>query len=344
MHTFLTQEQIDDLLDNVIGVDKRVGWKGTKQQFTCPIHNESNPSCGINSDYIDKDGVHSQVFHCFSCGKSGTLDWFLYKSMPDKFRSVERARRFINDRYKIKMSHRVLDDDSPRLKRYGDSYTPNTLDINKINSEENHRSMLAKLAIFKSGKETYKYFFDRGFTKEDMIKFKIGRDLESETVTIPVFDEDNNILGIIGRYIDPKRPKNMRFKIYSFPKGSTVFPLNFLNVENDTIIGVESMLDCMKLHKWGYTNAVAFMGDSISSEQAEIISSKCKKFIALFDNDKGGAIAHKIAKKRLSGKVMYLKPTYYPEFGKDPCDWGKKETIKVIESASISGISKIKRL
>ena len=163
----------------------------------------------------------------------------------------------------------------------------------------------------------------------------IGRDLESETITIPAFWEDNVLAGIIGRYIDPRRPKNMRFKIYEFPKSSLIFPLNHLQVIDDTIIGVESMFDAMKLHKWGYPNTIAMMGDGMSKDQSDMIASRCKVFIDLYDNDKGGRIARGIAKKRLGRRVMYLTPQYYPETGKDPDEWGELETIKVIESASM---------
>ena len=64
--TFLTQDQIEDLLD-YIGVEKVGQWKGDKINFCCPIHHEKNPSCGINADYVpvDEPFTHYQVFNCF---------------------------------------------------------------------------------------------------------------------------------------------------------------------------------------------------------------------------------------------------------------------------------------
>ena len=69
-----------------------------------------------------------------------------------------------------------------------------------------------------------------------------------------------------------------------------------------------------------------------------------KVFIDLFDNDKGGLEARRIARRRLGNKVMYLVPSYYPEKGKDPSDWGELETVKVINSASFLGVKSIPRL
>ena len=332
----LSKSQIEDLLV-FIGVSKIMPWKGDKIQFCCPIHGESHPSCGINADFSPENDPekHLQVFHCFSCGEGGTMPYFLYKSMPDRFKSVSEAQKYLKSKYGVTYSY-TYDPNTRTVKRYEDFEE----------SSKPMRNVLPRttLAPFKSGKETYQYFFDRGFDLSDMQKFFIGRDLTNETVTIPAFWEDGTLAGVIGRYIDPNRPKNMRFKIYSFPKGSLIYPLDKLQVVKDTIIGVESMFDCMMLHKWGYPNTVAMMGDGMSRYQADQIAERCRVFIDLFDHDKGGNIARNIARKRLGNRVLYLTPTYYPPKGKDPIEWGELETVKVIKSASFSGSYSIPRL
>lgn len=336
MRSGLNEEQIEDLLLNVLHSPKIMPWKGSKIQFCCPVHGESHPSAGIDIDFCTEDSpnAHYQVFHCFSCGASGTLPWLVHKSLPDRFKSVKKASDFLKERYDVSYNY-THRDIKGGIKRYDEQ-----------SEVEDKRFELPKsfIAPFKSGKETYQYFFDRGFDKSDLQKFLIGRDLESETVTIPVFWEDGVLAGVIGRYIDKNRPKNMRFKIYNFPKGHLIFPLDKLRVVNDTIIGVEAMFDVMMLHKWGFPNAVAMMGDGMSKKQADQIASRCKVFIDLFDNDKGGDIARKIAKERLGNRVLYLTPTYYPEKGKDPSDWGEIETLKVLKSVSYLGAKSIPRL
>lgn len=336
MSDTLTKEQVEDLLINVLNVYKMNQWKGNKIQFTCPVHNETHPSCGINIDFVPEGtNAHITVVHCFSCGFSGTIPWFVFKSLPDRFKNIKEVEEFLKKRYGVTYAY-TYDPKTQTIKRYED-----------FGTEDKHTRFelpRTKLAPFKSGKETYQYFFDRGFDKEDMKKFMIGRDLENETVTIPAFWEDGVLAGVIGRYIDPSRPKNMRFKIYEFPKGSLIYPLDKLEVINNTIIGCESMLDVIKLHKWGYPNSVAMMGDGMSKQQADMVVSRCKVFLDLFDNDKGGLEARRIAKRRLGNRVMYLTPTYYPEKGKDPSDWGELETVKVIKSASFLGAKSIPRL
>ncbi len=321
--TGLSKEQIVDLLINVLQSPKVMQWKGNKIQFCCTIHGESHPSAGINIDYVPEDSSqHYQVFHCFSCAESGTIPWLVYKSLPDRFRSVADAEKFLEERYHVKFNH--LEFDGFNIKRYEEFF----------GEKENRFELpITKLAIFKSGKQTYQYFFNRGFDKNDMGEYMIGRDIDEKTVTIPIFWEDKKLAGIIGRYIDPRRPKNMRYKVYNFPKSGIIFPLDKIE-STDTIIGVESVFDAMLLRKWGY-NAIAIMGDSMSNKQAEQILERCDRFIDLFDNDNGGLTARESAKKKLRG-IMYLTPNYYPNYGKDPTEWGRKETEKIIASAGIT--------
>lgn len=292
--------------------------------------------------YCCETSTHSFVLdgfiltgNCFSCGESGTIPWLVYKSLPDRFSSVKQAADFLKKRYDVSYEY-TADRKTGKIKRYDEP--------EEEIAHKRHELPKSFIAPFKSGKETYQYFFDRGFDKNDMKQFLIGRDLENETVTIPVFWEDDTLAGVIGRYIDKNRPKNMRYKIYNFPKGDLIFPLNKLQVINNTIIGVEGMLDVIKLHKWGYPNAVAMMGDGMSKKQADLIADRCGVFIDLFDHDKGGETARKIARKRLGNRVVYLTPSYYPEKGKDPSEWGEIETVKVIKSASYLGDKIIPRL
>lgn len=334
----LSKEQTLDLL-NYVGAQKIGPWKGDKISACCPIHHERNPSFGINLDYEPKNergeptGEHFQVFNCFSCGAKGTLTWLLYKSLPDKFKSFAEAELFYKTRYGVDV-HYTFDTSGIRLKRYEEKYE----------APPSSRLVLpmSDLAPFRSGKETFRYFFDRGFDKNDMREYMIGRDLENETVTIPAFWEDGTLAGIIGRYIDPSRPKNSRFMVYKFPKSSTLYPLDKLEVKDGVLLCVESMFDVMMMRKWGFKNVAAVMGDGLSRIQARMIASMCKRVIVLLDSDERGQEAAQRFRKELSGKVSVMTPSYLPERGKDPCEWGERETRRVVESASfVSGLPRM---
>lgn len=335
-----TKEQIEDLLVNVLDTPVMKDWKGSKIQFCCTIHGEKNPSCGIDIDYCPdgEPNLHGQVFNCFSCGESGSISWLVYRSLPDRFKSVGQAEKFLKQRYGVSFNLFNVSDDLS-IHRYEDKF----IDIDRVTSNKEVKPMSC-LAPFKSGKEAYRYFFDRGFDKEDMKTYMIGRDLKEETVTIPIFWEDRKLAGIIGRYIDPNRPKNSRFKIYDFKRSSLIYPLDKLESVEDTLILVEACFDVIMLNKWGYPNAIATMTNKVSKTQAEQIKDRCKNLIVLCDLDKRGIKLLETAKKHLKGYVNILIPTYIPNEGKDPCEWGELETVKVINSATYLGVGHIPRL
>lgn len=336
-----TKEQIEDLLQNVLDTPKMTSWKGDKIQFCCTIHGETHPSCGINLDFCPPGSpdLHEQVFNCFSCGASGSIAWLVYKSLPDRFKSVSQAEKFLRKRYGVTARFMSQKETGVLLKRYEDKF----IDLEEL-PEVRQVKPLSTIAPYRSGKETYQYFFDRGFDREDMRRYMIGRDLENETVTIPVFWEDKKLAGVIGRYIDPNRPKNSRFRVYDFQRSKLIYPLDKVETVDDTLILMEACFDAMMLNKWGYPNAIATMTNKVSREQAEQIAQRCNKLIVLCDLDERGYKLLETAKEYLGGKVQILIPTYRPENGKDPCEWGELETVKVIESAKYLGLSKIPRL
>ena len=342
MSTF-TKSQIEDLLTNVLDTPKMTGWKGSKIQFCCTIHGESHPSCGIDIDYCppDEPEFHGAAFNCFACGQHGSIEWLVYKSLPDRFHSASQAEKFLRKRYGITTRYFEKDSGGVLLHRYNDKF------IDLDDAPENKRVVkpMSTLAPLKSGKQTYQYFFNRGFDKSDMKKYMIGRNLTDETVTIPVVREDSTLAGVIGRYIDPNRPKNSRYRIYDFRRGALIYPLDKVEPVEDTLILMESQFDVIMMNKWGFPNAVCTMTNKVSREQAQQIADRCSKLIVLCDLDDRGQVLLDTAKHHLQKSgVHILLPTYKPKSGKDPSEWGEKETLKVLNSVKYMGLKKIHRL
>lgn len=331
-----SKEQVEDLLD-YIGVDKVQQWKGNKINFCCPIHHESHPSCGINVDYTNEDrGIyHGQVFNCFACNKSGNLAWFTYLSLPDKFKNYGDAVKFLERRYGINVDSVKRRGKLSRLKYYGEEDT-----------KSSGRVVLPyyTLSAFRSGKETYKYFFTRGFTKEDMVEYEIGRDIEKETVTVPVFWEDHTLAGVIGRYIDPNRPKNYRFEVYnSFQKGCTLYPIDKVEPKDGTVILVESQFDAMMMRKWGLKETLSSLGLKITPMQIEQLKKICHTVIILYDCDSRGQEATERARKMLKGSFNVKTCDFTGVEGKDPIEWGEDQTKRILSTASMLRV-KLRRI
>lgn len=321
MSVDLTQEQIDDLL--IYCGSSPTYWKNEKMNVCCPVHGESNPSMGVNSDM--------QVCHCFSCGFKGGFAKLLAYSLPEDFgldeehpsSAIYKAQQFLAERYELEM--RVLSTRTKYIKRYDEVKT-------SVKHKEKKVLPRYKLAPFKSGKETYKYFFDRGFDKSDMQEYMIGRDLDNKTVTIPVFYENGDLAGIIGRYIDKNRKHNERYKIYDFERGSVLYPVDKSSPIDGVAIIVEGQFDCIRMRKSGWTNTYSMMTVEMTVEQAKYLRDHCKEVIDMTDNDKRGAEGREKTRKLLEKEVIY-KVVDYPEHGKDVCDWSDEEIEHMIETA-----------
>lgn len=339
----LNEGQVDDLLD-YIGTYNPNYWKNGEKLICCPVHGESNPSMGVS--------IEKQVCHCFSCGFAGNFAKLLSYSLPDEFgldsssddslkrtefRAYLKARDFLKTRYELE--YHEFGQKAHTVSRYEE--VMNTIELSDVNRKELPRY---KLAPLKSGKETYQYFFDRGFTKEEMREYMIGRDLDNETVTIPVFFSDGVLAGIIGRYISKNRKKNERYKIYDgFDRGQLLYPLDKFEVDNGTIIIVEGQFDAIRMRRAGFYNTLALMTNNMTSEQAEWIIDHCSCVIWLGDNDERGMEGRDKSYEKLKGQVFF-KIVDYPKHGKDVCNWSDDEIGEMIDNAHSILNKKIRRI
>ena len=315
MKNSLTKEQIEDLV--VECGSTFTFWRQNDALICCPVHGESNPSMGISAE--------KQVCHCFSCGFAGNFVWLLFKSQPDRFRSYAETEEYFDDRYELE--HHRVSERTLNIPRYETTIEP------KVSKSGSKEIPLYTIAPFKSGKETYKYFYDRGFDKEDVKEFMIGRDLKSKTVTIPIFNAEDKLVGVIGRYISKNRKHNERYKIYSFERGKLTYPLNKFEPINDTMIIVEGSFDAIRMHKLGYKNTPALMSNNMTVEQADLIASLVSTVIYIGDNDNQGVKAKEENIKMLKDRDIKVLIVDYPDYGKDPCDWKDKDIHNMVKNA-----------
>ncbi len=309
----LSKDDIEDLIEKC-GSEPTI-WKRDEMQICCPVHQERNPSMGVSYE--------KQICHCFACGFAGNFPWLLFNASDD-FKSYREAVEFIENEYGV--TYDLDSDKVQNIKRYDDV-------LDSKESMKRKELPLYKLAPFMSGKETYQYFFKRGFSKSTMQKYMIGRDLDNKTVTIPVFYEDNTLAGVIGRFISKKRKKNERYKIYDhFERGKLLYPLNHFE-NNGTVILVEGQFDAIRLQELGYKNALAKMGVSLTDEQSKyLIDLGVERIINIGDNDKRGEEGRIDDYYQLK-RYMDILSVDYPSYGKDVCDWSDEDIKEMIENA-----------
>lgn len=328
----LSREQIIDIL-KYIGVSKIIDHGKSNIQFCCPVHGESTPSMGYSFD--------KEVCNCFSCHFSGSIEWLVLNAMPSDFKSIRDVQRWIYKTYGVNLleKEKVF---GRALRRYGIEI------LDEEPQEETTKVLpLSYIAPFKSGKQTYKYFYERGFTKKTLQDFRIGRDLEKKTVTVPVFHQDGRLAGVIGRYIDPNRPKNSRYAVYEFSKSSTLYPIHKFEPKiwkgKKVAILVEGILDGLWLHQCGHSEGLAMLGNELSPKQTSIIKDLDIDILILaVDDDKGGVIAKDIIKKQLKDTVTY-KDVVYPKGCKDVQEMTKEQIDTMIDQC-LNKKKKIRRM
>lgn len=322
----LSREQVIDIL-KFCGATKIKDRGKDNIQYCCPVHGESTPSMGYS--------MSKGICHCFSCHFSGTIEWLVFKSLPEDFTSLRDVEEWILNKYGVDVRKEERKISGRILKRYGDD----DFEDEPEEEIEEQRFELPKsyLAPFKSGKETYKYFFDRGFTKKTMQEFMIGRDLNQKTVTLPIFHADGVLGGVIGRFIDPNRPKNSRYAVYEFPKGTLLYPIHkfkpLIHNGQRVCVLVEGNFDSLWCHQEGHPEVLAIQGNGLTKKQAEILKGyDIDIFVLAFDNDKGGDTAIEITKRVLGDEYTY-KVVKYPEGAKDPQDLSKEQLDSMLDMA-----------
>lgn len=229
---------------------------------TCPFHkdgNEQHPSCHIlnNQDTPLEYGV----VHCFTCGHVNSLPTFLSRSLNISINTIH------NWLIKNFSSHQISEFNLPEI----------DLDI-----KPEHEIKYLDHSVLKQYNEYHPYMFKRGLSREVVDKFFIGFDKATNMITFPVWDENNNLLGITKRSVYSKHfhiPVNLDKPIYL---------LNYiLNEDIKTVHVCESQINALTLWSWGIP-AIALFGTGSSLQYNILRKYSNLNFILCFDGDDAG--------------------------------------------------------
>jgi len=159
------------------------------------------------------------------------------------------------------------------------------------------------------------YYVDRGFCRETLDKFDVGFCSEknrpmSGRVVVPVYDEDYNYMGCVGRSInDQMSPKWMHSKGF---KKSLLYGLNIATKYiklTKTVILVEGQGDVWRMHEAGHKNCVGIFGSSINDDQLLLLEqSGALNVVILTDSDEAGNKACDQIIKKCGRRFNYYRP------------------------------------
>lgn len=239
----------------------RIVSHGDNIAISCPFHKdgqERHPSCFVYARK-DNDEVPYGFFRCFTCGTQGALyDLVSYCFNCGK----EEAKEWLVNNFSNTLTDSVIS--LPEIK----------LERDKV--EYLNESILDEFAYF------HPYMFQRGLTESIIRKFKIGWNPKLDTITFPVWDENNHLLGITER--------NVKNKYFHIPEniGKPVYLLNFIKQEHITeVIVCESQIDALYCWSLGFP-AVALLGTGTKKQYEILRNSGIRIFHLALDGDLAG--------------------------------------------------------
>lgn len=142
----------------------------------------------------------------------------------------------------------------------------------------------------------HKYMRERGFTKETADYFSIGFATDGfldGRITIPIDSVGGEIVSIVGRlpYNDCLSGERKYINLKGVKLNQTVYNISRA-IESikatKRVFVVEGYMSVFRLHQWGYDNAVALMGASISDAQVKILLKLGVEIVVIGDNDPAG--------------------------------------------------------
>jgi DNA primase len=351
----LQEHEVEEIIRYDLGLDRvrRLnGRKGINFQFCCPFHGETKPSAAV---LVNNDGVFGQ---CFSCKETFGLPKLIAHVQDIE---IDEAISYLEEKFNVSMKSTVVG--RKKLRRYEETQ--------EVVEKKQKRFELprVKLAPYRSGKETHKYIFERGFTKKTVKEAMIGWDRKLKRITIPVFHKDGVLAGIIGRAVlDNKIKKNGKMRdnpayikmygnspkyfIYdNFPIGEVLYGSHEFYSEDDTAIIVEGTLDRLWMKQQGFTNVLsiiiakmAYNEKTGASVQRDILHSLgVKRVIFMHDNDEAGEVGKEVAYEILKNDFICLE-VKYPEDFKDPVGLSRKKLDKIIAGAKKYGRKELRRV
>ena len=291
---------------------------GSELNALCPGHvkltgrRDNSPSWWINQD----SGQHI----CFSCGYKGNLVMLVAEVMGF---------------YKQAWGGPVLDLDTARTWLANIQEVPMEKLLEMIQNLPSHiqpapkplEMSEARLAVFVEPPE--EALAKRNLTADSATAYGVLWDDKKQNWILPL--REPHFQRLLGWQEKGTVERTFFNRPTGLPKSKTLFGIE--NQNADTVVVVESPLDCLRIYSSGIRGAVAICGSSPSEEQVKLLRYS-QKVVAAFDNDKAG---HKASKELLEWARKYGLNLFFFNYNgsskKDPGDMIDEEIAWGIENA-----------
>ncbi|MCO5394994.1 DNA primase [Enterococcus faecalis] len=323
----IPQEVIEEVrhrtnIVDIIGQYVQLKKSGKNYMGLCPFHEERSPSFSVAED--------KQIFHCFGCGKGGTVFNFLQEiegiSFPESVKRVADLEHLSVD-FDWSEPREVADTPENQQRR-------SLLQLHSKAAELYHHILVNT----KIGEPALNYLLERGLTQELIETFQIGfapqkRDFLSQVfkneqwdetlfepsglfvqrdngtfldrfyqrIMFPINDPQGNVIAFSGRllktadFLGDEMPKYLNSpETTLFNKRETLFNFDKARKEirkENTVLLFEGFMDVIAAWQSGVKSGVASMGTSLTNEQIRRLERVAKEVVICYDGDNAGVQA-----------------------------------------------------
>ena len=340
--SFLDELVARNPIEDVVGHYVTLKRSGANMFGLCPFHGEKTASFSVAPD--------KGIYYCFGCHKGGGVINFMMEleglSYPDAVRNlaarvgmeVPEDEQY-QSRYRQQERLWALHKEAARF-FHSQLYAPvGKAALEYALGRGMSKSILTTFGVGyapDSWDSLVKAMKAKGYTEQELkdsglvtVSQKNGNifDRFRDRLMFPIIDVRGNVIGFGGRIIknDPNAAKYLNSpETLIFNKRKNLFGLNLAKKSKaGSLILVEGNIDVVTLHQYGFDNAIASLGTSLTEEQAALMTRYAEQIILIYDGDKAGQNATQRAipileKAGLQVKVLQLKDA------KDPDEFLKK--------------------
>ena len=299
---------IDELIarnpiEDVVGQYVSLKRSGSNLFGLCPFHGEKTASFSVAPD--------KGIYYCFGCHKGGGAVNFMMEveglSYPDAVRALaKRAGMEVPEDEQYQSRYRQQERLWALMKEAGrfyneQLYTPAGAQcLQYVQKRGLSKSIVTRFGMGfapDSWNALITAMKKKGYTEQelidaDLVGQKNGRiyDRFRNRLMFPIIDVRGNVIGFGGRVLDDSKPKYLNTsETLIFNKRKNLFGLNFAKkTKHDYIILVEGNIDVVALHQYGFDNAVASLGTSLTEEHAVLLSRYTEQVVLTYDSDEAG--------------------------------------------------------
>jgi len=344
----IPQNFIDELIARadiveVIGARVQLKKAGREYKACCPFHNEKTPSFWVSPD--------KQFYHCFGCGKHGTVLGFL---MDHDHMAFPEAVEELATRLGLEVPREGGVDSSAR--RADEPLFELTARVARFYAEALARDVRAR-----------DYLTQRGLAPETIARFGLGYAVNSwnevlrrfgaadadrqrladagliiereggqmrdgerhydrfrDRIMFPIRDARGRVIAFGGRVIDAGEPKYLNSpETVLFHKGRELYGIYETRRARPNLtrlVVVEGYMDVVRLHQSGVDYALATLGTATTPEHFRRIFRLVPAVVFAFDGDRAGraaawrALQQALPEAREGREIRFL---FLPE-GQDP--------------------------